>query len=113
MTLKLEGKRAARSSIQISAVIGNSCPASGDFLHDFISWHCATPGIAIPPSGKRLGTPGQSCRPACFVRMDRHGVMFIIFGYGCYKAFLPYGKRAKTAGWMLAMYGLVKESAPA
>jgi hypothetical protein len=34
------------------------------------------------------------------------GVMFIIFGYGFYKTFHDYGKSAKTAGWMIALYGI-------
>ena len=34
------------------------------------------------------------------------GVMFIVFGYGFCRAFLHYDKRAKTAGWMLALYGI-------
>jgi hypothetical membrane protein len=34
------------------------------------------------------------------------GLMFIIFGFGFYRAFVHYGGRAKTAGWMLALYGI-------
>ncbi len=34
------------------------------------------------------------------------GVMFIIFGYGFYRAFFHYVPTARTAGWMLAMYGI-------
>jgi hypothetical membrane protein len=34
------------------------------------------------------------------------GLMFIIFGYGFYRAFLPHDKMARTAGWMLALYGI-------
>jgi hypothetical membrane protein len=34
------------------------------------------------------------------------GLMFIIFGYGFYRAFLHYTKMAGTAGWLLALYGI-------
>jgi hypothetical membrane protein len=34
------------------------------------------------------------------------GLMFVIFGYGFYRAFLPHAKMARTAGWMLALYGI-------
>jgi hypothetical membrane protein len=34
------------------------------------------------------------------------GLMFIIFGYGFYRAFFNHSKIARTAGWMLALYGI-------
>jgi hypothetical protein len=34
------------------------------------------------------------------------GLMFIVFGYGFCRAFLHYSKMARTAGWMLALYGI-------
>jgi hypothetical protein len=34
------------------------------------------------------------------------GLMFIIFGYGFYRAFLHCNKMARTAGWLLALYGI-------
>jgi hypothetical protein len=34
------------------------------------------------------------------------GLMFVVFGYGFYRAFLQYSKLAQTAGWMLALYGI-------
>jgi hypothetical protein len=34
------------------------------------------------------------------------GLMFIVFGYGFYRAFQHHGKPAQAAGWMLALYGI-------
>jgi hypothetical protein len=34
------------------------------------------------------------------------GVMFIFFGYGFHRAFQQFGKTARAAGWMLALYGI-------
>ena len=34
------------------------------------------------------------------------GLMFMIFGYGFYQVFSSDSKIAKTAGWMLALYGI-------
>ncbi len=34
------------------------------------------------------------------------GLMFIVFGYGFYRTFINYVKMARTAGWMLALYGI-------
>ncbi len=34
------------------------------------------------------------------------GVLFLIFGYGFYKAFAHRGKAVKAAAWMIALYGL-------
>jgi hypothetical protein len=34
------------------------------------------------------------------------GLMFIIFGYGFYRCFVHHGNRARTAGWMLGLYGI-------
>jgi hypothetical membrane protein len=34
------------------------------------------------------------------------GLMFIVFGYGFYRAFVHYSKIARAAGWMLALYGI-------
>jgi hypothetical protein len=37
------------------------------------------------------------------------GVMFVLFGYGFYRAFSQQGKTARTAAWMIAVYGFGEE----
>lgn len=52
------------------------------------------------------GSPVAQIASACWVIM---GMMFIAFGYGFYRAFAHYGKPAKMAACMLALYGIGEE----
>jgi hypothetical protein len=104
MTLRLEGARRTLM-IRISTVIG-ILACVGDFCMIYLL-ALRYPGyshfLQAVSDLEHQGSPVARIASVGWIIM---GVMFIIFGYGCYKAFLPYGKRAKTAGWMLAMYGL-------
>jgi hypothetical protein len=50
-----------------------------------------------------VGSPVASITSTWWVIM---GLLFIVFGYGFYRAFSRHGKQAKTAACMLALYGI-------
>ena len=104
MTLRLEGERRTLM-IRISAIIGILACVGDFYMIYLLGLRC--PGYnhflqAMSDLGHK-GSPVAGILSAGWFIM---GVMFIIFGRGFYKAFLYCGKRAKTAGWMLALYGL-------
>jgi hypothetical protein len=94
-----------RIMIRIAAVMGIlACVGDLSMVHLLETWY---PGYkplcqAMSDLGHE-GSPVAGIVSAGWVVM---GLMFIIFGYGFYQRFAHYGSRSRTAGWMIALYGI-------
>ncbi len=91
--------------IGISSILGISACA-GDLImtHLLGTWYPGYRPLFQPMSDLGdVGSPVASIASTCWVTM---GLLFIVFGYGFYKAFSHHGKQARKAACMLALYGI-------
>ncbi len=91
--------------IGFSAVIGISA-CVGDLVMTYLlgTWYPGYKPLLQPMSD--LGDVGSPVGFVTTVWWAAMGLLFLIFGYGFYKAFSRYGTPAKAAGWMFALYGI-------
>jgi hypothetical protein len=104
MGQKLEGT-CGTLMIRISAVIGVlACLGDVYMIYLLGTW---SPGYKpFLQAMSDLGHEGSPVARLVSTGWVIMGLMFIIFGYGFYRAFFHYSKMARTAGWMLALYGI-------
>ena len=85
--------------IGIAACLGDLC-----MTHILGTWYPGYKPLLQPMSD--LGDDGSPVAQIASAWWVIMGLMFIAFGYGFYRAFSDYGKPAKMAALMLALYGL-------
>jgi hypothetical protein len=91
--------------IQISALLGVlACVGDICMIHLLGKrWSGYKPLFQAMSDLGHDGSPVARAVSAGWVLM---GLMFVIFGYGFYRAFVRYSENARAAGWMLAFYGI-------
>jgi hypothetical membrane protein len=91
--------------IRISAVIGIlACLGNISMVYLLGTWD---PGYSpLLQAMSDLGHKGSPVARIVSMGWVIMGLMFILFGYGFYRTFLRYAQTARTAGWMLALYGM-------
>jgi len=91
--------------IRFSAVVGIlACLGDLYMIYLLGTWYPAYKPLVQAMSD--LGHPGSPVARIVSTGWVIMGLMFIIFGYGFYRAFSPNAKMARAAGWMLALYGI-------
>jgi len=91
--------------IVISSIIGIAA-CLGDLVMTYLlgTWYPGYKPFLQPMSD--LGDGGSPVARLTSNWWMIMGLMFVIFGYGFYRTFSHQGKPARTAAWMIAVYGL-------
>ena len=94
-----------RVLIGIAATVGiAACLGDLYMTHLLATWYPGYKPLLQPMSDLgHEGSPVERITSTWWVIM---GLMFMVFGYGFHQAYRHYGKPAKAAAWMLALYGI-------
>ncbi len=91
--------------IEISSGAGiSACVGDLVMTHLLGTWYPGYNPLLQPMSD--LGDVGSPVALITSIWWEVMGLLFIVFGYGFYRAFSRHGKRARTAACMLALYGI-------